>query len=229
MSNVKTDLPVDDTLTVTDVESVYRTEEWWKAVVKYYFQNQSESSELAIYLWHNDTEDDDWTRKNKYVIKTGEAWQTDRQAIRQLLHQEFDRSVGDEYPVSDYYSVAAGTTVSKENGWWKAILNVTQKGSYETDEVMIYLWQRVDGTWRRRQKYTVKSAEDWERDRQIIDSMMSGDGETPATTPETDSTTTTPTDESEQTGNDDESLMADITDIADQIDKHLTEEYNSQS
>lgn len=169
MADSVPDVPVHDALVVTNAETIYKTGEWWKGVVTYHYE-RSESEETAIYLWHK--EDDGWTRKNKYVIKTVDAWETDRQIIETLLSEEQLDDVSDEFPVSDYYTAGGGVTVFQSDEWWKAILNIVQKGSYETDEVMVYLWQDRDGAWKRRQKYTIKSQDDWEEERAVIESVL---------------------------------------------------------
>ena len=52
--------PTHESLHVVDTKNIYRNEEWWKAVVRYKFDQSEEYDEIAVYLWHND---DGWTRK----------------------------------------------------------------------------------------------------------------------------------------------------------------------
>lgn len=149
------EVPVHQSLNVVNVSEIYRTKEWWKAAVRYQFDDGGEYNETSVYLWHDD---DGWTRKNKYVIKTEEAWKTDKTIIDQLLTGEITSTPDESLPVSDYYEVGAGKTVFQSDGWWKGIAKIVQKGSYETEEVMVYLWQQTEGDWRRRQKYTIALA-----------------------------------------------------------------------
>lgn len=173
MTNSATEVPVHDSLIVTETETIYKTGAWWKAVVTYNYEG-SEDDETAIYLWNHD--DDEWKRKNKYVIKTVDAWETDKQVIDTLLAKDTgNEDVSNEFPTSDYYTVAGGVTVFQTDKWWKGVLNIAQKGSYETNEVMVYLWQDSDGDWKRRQKYTIKSREDWEEEKSAIESMLYSD------------------------------------------------------
>jgi hypothetical protein len=162
-------LPVHDSLTVVDYENLYKTDEWWKAAVRYRHES-SEESEVAVYLWHKD---DEWTRKNKYNIKAQNAWETDKQVVEEIFAGEGDTGV--DFPTSDYYNVDIGQTVVKENGWWKAIVRIDEKGSYETEEVVIYLWQERDGEWKRRQKFTIKEQERWMDDADVVESVVDGD------------------------------------------------------
>lgn len=161
--------PIHETLRVLESQEIYRNDDWWKSVVRYQHED-SDSSEVAVYLWNNDQ--DGWTRKHKYVIKTEEAWETDKTVVDHLWMDETEDVSDDEFPLSDYYSLSAGESIFKSDGWWKAIVKLDQKGSYETEEVMIYLWQQIDEDWRRRQKYNIKDHESWQEETQIIESML---------------------------------------------------------
>lgn len=161
--------PIHESLHVVNSEDIYQNEDWWKSVVRYRFDQDEEHDEVAVYMWHND---DGWTRKNKYVIKTPEAWEADKTIINQLFSDSSSTASAEDFPVSDYYETAAGETVFQSDGWWKAILKISKKGSYETEEVMIYLWQEVDGDWRRRQKFTIKSEERWREEVDVIESIV---------------------------------------------------------
>lgn len=206
--------PVHESLNVIATEDIYRNAEWRKSVVRYQFDEDNDHSEVAVYLWHND---DGWKRKNKYVIKTPEAWYTDKTIVEGLFSGAIDSLPDVDLPVSDYYTVGAGETVFRSDGWWKAILKIGQKGSYETEEVMIYLWQETDGEWRRRQKYTIKSEGRWFEEADVVESVLNVEGsESPASDPSPDSgsgagsgTSTSPPDEFEQ--------------LSREIDKHLSE------
>lgn len=210
MTDSTSNLPVHDALEIIDTTHVYHHEEWWKAIVTYQYED-TETIETAVYLWHND-DDDEWTRKNKYSIKTPSAWSTDRQIISSYIQADTPDNTTDSFPVSDYYTVATGKTVFNDNGWWKAIVCVSEKGTYETDEVMVYVWQKENETWRRRQKYAIKSVSDWEEEKAIIDNHLkyhdsdsdnSADAEVPAI---------------------DDSVSTEVQELTDELDAHLSEE-----
>jgi len=166
-----THYPVHPDVTVHFGKTIYRTDDWWKAAVTHSYGDSD--PELAIYLWHRD---DDWSRKNKYHVKTAEAWHEDKDRIEQYL-EENGQTVNDQsaFPVSDYYNLSQGETVFETDDWWKAIVSIDQKGSYDTHEVIIYLWQQVDGDWRRRQKYAIKNLDDWSDDRNAVGALLDND------------------------------------------------------
>lgn len=180
--------PLSDALRVVDGETIYRTDEWWKAFVSYQYKDaqDSDSVDRAVYLWHNDGED--WKRKQKYMVRSRETWNTDREYIEEFLEADNDDPANydlDEtsLPVSDYLTVGDAVTIFKTDDWWKAVVRIDGKGDWTTREVVVYVWQKTDGEWHRRQKYAIKRKSDWDEEAEIISRRLkknptSGDSET---------------------------------------------------
>lgn len=172
--------PVSDALRVVNAETIYRTDEWWKAFVSYRYKDgqNSDSVDRAVYLWHNDSED--WKRKQKYLVRSQETWATDREYIEELLsadsgdpaNYDFDES---SIPVSDYLTVGDAVTVFKTDDWWKSVVRIDEKGDWTTREVVVYVWQATEGDWRRRQKYAIKRKSDWEEEAEVISKHLEGE------------------------------------------------------
>jgi hypothetical protein len=175
--------PVSEALRVVDGETIYRTDEWWKAFVSYQYEDSqdSDSVDRAVYLWHND--DGEWKRKQKYLVRSQDTWITDREYIEEFLsadsgdpaNYDFDES---SLPVSDYLTVGDAATVFKTDDWWKAVVRIDGKGDWSTREIVVYVWQAKEGEWRRRQKYAIKSQSDWEEEAEIISKHLK-QGSTP--------------------------------------------------
>lgn len=136
-------------------------------------------------------------------IKTTEAWETDTAIVNQLWANGAAHPADEEWPVSDYYDVGAGETVFQSDGWWKAILKIVEKGTYETEEIMVYLWQERDGDWRRRQKYTIKDRVSWREEATAVESVLDADVSVAVTDPDssTAADTTGTTASTADTGN----------------------------
>lgn len=213
-------VPVHESLHVQNATDIYRTDEWWKSVVTYQFDG-SDSKETAMYLWHNG--DNGWTQKNKYVVKTLSGWTTDCEIIDRYVHRDSPGGETGAFPVSDYYTVADGETIFTDDGWWKAIVNVVQKGTYETDEVMVYVWQEQDGEWRRRQKYAIKSASDWEEEREIIEQHLEVESEDEVR--EETKTTKTEGTAMKTESLSQEAVESDLSALGDELDEHLSDEF----
>lgn len=162
--------PVHERLDILDAMDIYQTDEWWKAAVKYTVADADPA--VAIYLWWLNN-DGDWVRKNKYNIKSADAWLMDKQLVETYLPENSVKRRRDlDVPVSDYYRVAGGETVFKTDEWWKAVVVIDRKGDWDTHEVIIYLWQFEDEKWRRRQKYSIKSPSHWADDRLAVEELL---------------------------------------------------------
>lgn len=211
--------PVHESLSVVNSDDIYRNDEWWKSVVRYQFDQSDDHEEVAVYLWHDD---DGWTRKNKYVIKTRDAWETDRKIIDRLFTETSPSSAdAADYPVSDYYELDGGETVFESDDWWKAILRISQKGSYETQEVMVYLWQNRESEWRRRQKFTLKNQERWEKEKKVVESLVDDQ-----TSTETDSTPESNETMASATETDESATLNELEELEQQMDDHLSGTFN---
>lgn len=162
-----TSYPVHNRISVTEGETIYKTDEWWKAAVRHSIEGRDKG--VAIYLWNR--QNGSWTRKNKYRVSTIEAWESDKSLISEHLDGNPIEVDKQSFPVSDYYSVAHGETVFKTDSWWKAVLTVSQKGDYETHEVFVYVWQLVDEDWRRRQKFAIKDKEAWDETKAAVNDL----------------------------------------------------------
>lgn len=174
--------PVSEALRLVDGETIYRTDEWWKAFVSYQYEDSpdGDSVDRAVYLWHND--DGEWKRKQKYLVRSRDTWITDREYIEEFLSADSGDSANYDFdesslPVSDYLTVGDAATVFKTEDWWKAVVRIDGKGDWTTREVVVYVWQENEGEWRRRQKYAIKSQSDWEEEVEIISKCLS-DGST---------------------------------------------------
>lgn len=75
-----------------------------------------------------------------------------------------------KYPVDDTLDVVDGTTLFKDDDWWKAA--VVFEGYYDDEELSLYLWRNEDGEWKRKQKYNVKSQDDWEDEKEVMDELV---------------------------------------------------------
>lgn len=74
-----------------------------------------------------------------------------------------------DFPVHEDLDIQAGETVFKSQKWWKAV--VLYDG-YRGPEIAVYLWQQREGEWRRQQKYVIRSLDDWEQDKEIIEKFV---------------------------------------------------------
>jgi|APHM01.1.fsa_nt_gi hypothetical protein len=219
MTSKSDEVPVHQSLKIIDREDIYKKSEWWKSVVRYKYDS-SKNSEIAVYLWHNDG--NEWNRKNKYVIKSMSAWNDDSKVIERLFDAESTEKSVEDFPVSDYYTLATGETIFQTDNWWKAILNIDMKGEYETDEVMVYLWQQRNGKWKRRQKSTIKSVNDWETLKQIVENLLINENDGVVYTEDTTIETSTKSD-SDRPDPVDGEVVEELSELETIVEDHLSE------
>lgn len=75
-----------------------------------------------------------------------------------------------EFPVHDQIDVLSGETIYKTDDWWKAAI---LSDGYQNTEILVYLWRNDGNSWKRKQKYKVKSEDEWKKEKQIIDKLFS--------------------------------------------------------
>lgn len=73
------------------------------------------------------------------------------------------------FPVDEELDIIDGVTQYKTGDWWKAV--VLYEG-YGRREIAVYLWMQKEGEWRRKQKYKIGTPDEWERDKQAIESLV---------------------------------------------------------
>ena len=68
------------------------------------------------------------------------------------------RSSEEKLPIAPPLKVLEYRTISKGFGWWSAAVLVESWGN---KRLCLYLWQKSENGWKRKQKYTIHSQERW--------------------------------------------------------------------
>lgn len=61
-------------------------------------------------------------------------------------------------PIAPPLKVLKYRTISKGFGWWSAAVLIESWGN---KRLCLYLWQKSENGWKRKQKYTIHSQERW--------------------------------------------------------------------
>lgn len=72
--------PVHEKLEVKDGHTIFKNDDWWKAVVLYDGFN---GTEIAVYLWNE--QDGNWGRKQKFVVNDEDEWEETKEVIDSFL------------------------------------------------------------------------------------------------------------------------------------------------
>jgi leucyl aminopeptidase (aminopeptidase T) len=74
----------------------------------------------------------------------------------------------EKLPVSKVYKVVDYTTLFKTDLWWEAIVVFE---TYGKRQMGMYLWQKRNGVWKRKNKFGIRSLEEWSKLRSAIDQL----------------------------------------------------------
>ena len=78
------EFPVHKSLKVIRGETIFKTNDWWKAVV---ISEGYRGKEVSIYLWKK--KGDAWKRQQKYTIRRKSDWEKEKKLIDKFV-QELD-------------------------------------------------------------------------------------------------------------------------------------------
>jgi hypothetical protein len=74
----------------------------------------------------------------------------------------------EKLPISDFYKVIDCVTVFKSQKWWEAIV-VFEYGGRRA--IGLYLWQKRADLWKRKHKFNIRNAEEWNKLKNAIEQL----------------------------------------------------------
>jgi hypothetical protein len=74
----------------------------------------------------------------------------------------------EKLPISDFYKVIDYVTVFKSQKWWEAIV-VFEYGGRRA--IGLYLWQKRADVWKRKHKFNIRNAEEWNKLKNAIEQL----------------------------------------------------------
>jgi|WetSurMetagenome_2_1015567.scaffolds.fasta_scaffold02271_8 aminopeptidase len=66
----------------------------------------------------------------------------------------------EKLPISDFYKVVSYVTIFKSADWWEAAVAFEVYGKRQLG---LYLWQKRGGEWKRKNKFGIRTLEEWEK------------------------------------------------------------------
>ncbi len=75
----------------------------------------------------------------------------------------------EDLPIKPPLKVLKYKTISKQFGWWVAAVLLE---SYAKKQICLYLWQKSEDGWKRKQKFGIHSKEDWKTMKEAIESFI---------------------------------------------------------
>jgi len=74
----------------------------------------------------------------------------------------------EKLPISDFYKVIEYVTIFKSAKWWEAIVVYEASGKRS---IGFYLWEKRNDVWKRKNKFSVRNLEEWEKLKAAIDQL----------------------------------------------------------
>ena len=74
----------------------------------------------------------------------------------------------EKLPISDFYKVIEYVTIFKSTKWWEAIVVYEASGKRS---IGFYLWEKRNDVWKRKNKFSVRNLEEWEKLKTAIDQL----------------------------------------------------------
>jgi hypothetical protein len=74
----------------------------------------------------------------------------------------------EKLPISDFYKVIEYVTIFKSAKWWEAIVVYEASGKRS---IGFYLWEKRNDVWKRKNKFSVRNLEEWDKLKAAIDQL----------------------------------------------------------
>jgi len=74
----------------------------------------------------------------------------------------------EKLPISDFYKVIDYVTIFKSSKWWEAIVVFESPGKRS---IGLYLWEKRNDVWKRKNKFSVRSLDEWNKLKNAIDQL----------------------------------------------------------
>lgn len=74
----------------------------------------------------------------------------------------------EKLPISEFYKVIDYVTIFRSKKWWEAIVIFEASGKRS---IGLYLWENRNGTWKRKNKFSVRSLEEWNKVKDAVDKL----------------------------------------------------------
>ena len=74
----------------------------------------------------------------------------------------------EKLPISEFYKVLDYTTIFKSDLWWEAIVVFE---TYGKRQIGMYLWQKRNGQWKRKNKFGIRTLEEWNKLKAAVDQL----------------------------------------------------------
>ena len=75
----------------------------------------------------------------------------------------------EKLPISEVIDVIQSETIYKTEKWWCAVILAK---SFGRKQILYYLWIKKNGQWKRKQKATIPSGQNWQKVKEVIEKFQ---------------------------------------------------------
>ncbi|HID43336.1 MAG TPA: hypothetical protein EYP30_06120 [Archaeoglobaceae archaeon] len=76
------EFPVHESLKVIRGTTIFKTDDWWKAII---LAEGYKGKEVSIYLWKK--KGDSWKRQQKYTVRRKKDWEFDKKFMNEFVKE----------------------------------------------------------------------------------------------------------------------------------------------
>ena len=88
--------------------------------------------------------------------------------MAEAIEKKTDDQSSEELPLSDF-KVIDHVTIFKNEKWWEAIVIVE---SYGKRSIAMYMWQFMNGKWKRKHKFQIRDANEWNKVKGSVEQLL---------------------------------------------------------
>ena len=81
---------------------------------------------------------------------------------------ESTEKTSEKLPISEFYKVVDYATIFKSGKWWEAIVVYE---AYGKRSIGLYLWEKRNGVWKRKNKFSVRNLDEWNKVKDAVDQL----------------------------------------------------------
>jgi hypothetical protein len=74
----------------------------------------------------------------------------------------------EKLPISEFYKVIDYVTIFRSEKWWEAIVVFE---SFGKRLIGLYLWQKIEGVWKRKHKFNIRNLDEWTKLKNAIEQL----------------------------------------------------------
>ena len=90
-------------------------------------------------------------------------------SMTEATEEKTAETSSEKLPLSEFYKVIDYVTIFKSNKWWEAVVAIE---SYGKRSIAMYMWQSMDGKWKRKHKFQIRGVDEWNKVKNSVEQLL---------------------------------------------------------